>query len=186
MKRKNKFFLGSLIVLLVMGLVLASCAQLAGVAVTQATQNTQNKRLNSTIEHAISEIEKVLPDNATVWINKGSEGTGANRNALGIVTSTAGAVDTAVDDITSAFIQKGIRLVDRQNAALMQAEQKYQLGGAVSDQEIMSIGKAAGANILVIVSVVPQGTNQRLQVRVLDIEKGMPIMQSGSGEEWRI
>ena len=121
-----------------------------------------------------------------MWIHKGTESTGYNRNALGVVTSTAGAADTAVDDITAAFIQKGIRLVDRQNAALVQAEQKFQLGGNVSDQEILSIGQAAGANTLVTVSVVPQGRNQRLQIRVMDIERGVPLMQSGSGEEWRI
>ncbi|MDR0486816.1 MAG: hypothetical protein LBG91_01080, partial [Treponema sp.] len=70
--------------------------------------------------------------------------------------------------------------------ALLQAEQKFQTGGNVSDQEILSIGKAAGANTLVTVSVVQQGNNQRLQIRVLDIERGVPLMQSGSGKEWQL
>ena len=186
MKRGNVFLMGMLVIVLVFGMIVGSCAQLAGVAITEATQSSQNKRLNSAVAHAISEIQKVLPDNATVWIHKGTESAGYNRNALGVVTSTAGAADTAVDDITAAFIQKGIRLVDRQNAALVQAEQKFQSGGNVSEQEILSIGKAAGADTLVTVSVVPQGRNQRLQIRVMDIERGVPLMQSGSGEQWRI
>jgi len=136
MRKKNAFLLGLPAVLLVMGLVLTSCAQLAGVAIANATQSSQNKRLSSVIEYAISEIEKVLPDNAVVWIQKGRESTGVNRNAMGITASTAGAADTAVDDITS--------------------------------------------------SVVPQGNNQRMQIRVMDIERGVPLMQSGSGEEWRL
>jgi len=171
----KKNLLGMLVLVLVFGIMVGSCSMLAGAAVTGATQSSQNKKLNSVIQHAISEIEKVLPDNATVLIQKGTESVGYNRNALGVVTSTAGVADTAVDDITAAFIQKGIRIVDRQNT-----------GGNVSDQEILSIGKAAGANTLVTVSVVPQGNNQRLQIRVMDIEKGVPLMQSGSGEEWKL
>jgi len=181
--KKNVFLLGLLVVL---SLLAMSCAQLAGAAIQGASQSSQNKRLNTVIAHAIGEIEKVLPENATVWIDKGRESAGYNRNALGVVTSTGGAADTAVDDITSAFIQKGIRLVDRQNAALVQAEQKFQMGGNVSDAEMLSIGKAAGANTLVTVSVVQQGNNQRLQIRVLDIERGVPLMQSGSGKEWQL
>jgi len=190
MKKRNLVFWGLLAVLLVIGLVLTSCAQLAGAAVgaaiTSGTQSSQDKKVSSAIAHAISEIEKVLPDNATVWINKGTQSVSTNRNALGIATSTAGAADTAVDDITAALLQKGIRVVDRQNAALIQAEQKFQSGGNVSDQEMISIGKAAGANTLVTVSVVPQGSNQRLQIRVVDIETGIPLMVSSTGEEWRI
>ena len=184
MKKKNLFLLGMLVMSLVFGMMSGSCAQLAGVAITQATQSAQNKKLNNVITYAVSEIEKVLPANATVWINKGKESAGYNVNALGVATSTAGAADTAVDDITSAFIQKKIRLVDRQNAALIQAEQKFQTGGNVSEQEVLSIGKAAGANTLITVSVVPQGRDQRLQIRVMDIEKGVPLMQSNSGKEW--
>jgi len=180
----KKILWGMLVMVLVFGMTVGSCAQLAGVAITQATQSAQDKKLKSVIAHAVSEIEKVLPANATVWINKGRESAGYNVNAIGVVSSTAGAADTAVDDITSAFIQKGIRLVDRQNAALVQAEQKFQTGGNVSDQEILSIGKAAGANTLVTVSVVPQGRDQRLQIRVVDIEKGVPLLQSSSGKEW--
>jgi len=185
MKKRNLFLLGTLVMALVFGMMFGSCASIAGLAITEATQSSQNKRISSAVAHAIDEIEKVLPDNATVWIYKGRESSGSNRNALGIVSSTAGAAETAVDDITSAFIQKGIRLVDRQNAALIEAEQKFQSGGNV-EQEMISIGKAAGANTLVTVSVVPQGRNQRLQIRIVDIEKGIPIMQSGTGEEWRI
>ena len=184
MKKRDLFLLGMLVMALVFGMTVGSCAQLAGVAITQATQSAQDKKLKSVIEHAVSEIEKVLPANATVWINKGRESAGYSVNAIGVVSSTAGAADTAVDDITSALIQKGIRLVDRQNAALVQAEQKFQRGGDVSDQDILSIGKAAGANTLVTVSVVPQGRGQRLQIRVVDIEKGVLLLQSSSGKEW--
>jgi hypothetical protein len=186
MKKRNVFLLGMLAVTLVFGITVSGCGALAGVAITEATQSAQNKKVTSVIEHAISEIEKVLPADSTVWINKGTDSAGYNVNALGVATSTAGVAETAVDDITAAFLQKGIRLVDRQNAALVQAEQKFQTGGSVSDQEMVSIGKAAGANILITVSVVPQGKKQRLKISVIDIEKGVPLMQSDSGKDWQI
>ena len=186
MKKKNAFLLGLLAVFLVIELALASCALLTGAAISGASQSSQNKKLNRVVAHAVSEIEKVLPNNATVWIQKGTESVGYNRNVIGVVTSTAGAAETAVDDITASFIEKGIRVVDRQNAALVQAEQRFQAGGNVSEQDMLSAGKAAGANTLVIVSVVPQGDKQRLQIRVMDIEKGVPLMQSRSGKEWEL
>jgi hypothetical protein len=183
---KTNTFIAFMLMMVMFGFIGMSCTGLAGVAITEATQSQQNKRVNSAVAHAISEIERVLPANAIVWINKGRESASHQVSSLGVVTSTGGAVDTAVDDITAAFIQKGIRLVDRQNAALIQAEQKFQYGGNVSDQDLISIGNAAGANTLVTVSVVPQGNRQRLQIRVLDIEKGVPLMQSDSSNEWRL
>ena len=182
--KKMRMYIGGILLMLLVGFTGVSCAALAGAAITGATQSSQNKRINATITHAISEIEKVLPANAVVWIQKGSQGASVQRSSLGVVTSTGGAVDTATDDITSALIQKGVRLVDRQNTALLQAEQKFQLGGNVSDQELLRIGNAAGANTLITVSVVAQGNDQRLQIRVMDIERGVPIMQSSSAKEW--
>lgn len=184
--KKNLYLLGMLAMALTFGFTGMSCAYLAGTAIKNAAQSSQDKKVHAAVEHAISEIQKVLPDNAIVWIHKGRESAGYQQNSLGIVTSTGGAADTAVDDITSALMQNGIRLVDRDNSALVQAEQKYQSGGNVNDQDILSAGKAAGANTLVTVSVVSSGSKQRLQIRVMDIEKGVPIMQSGSGDEWSI
>jgi hypothetical protein len=59
-KRKNVFPLGMLAMVLVFGFAGMGCAQLAGAAITGATQSSQNKRLNSAIAHAINEIGKVL------------------------------------------------------------------------------------------------------------------------------
>ena len=188
--KKNIFLLGMLAMTLAFGFFEMSCLSLAGAAtgaaITNATQSSQDKKVHKAVDYAISEIQKVLPGDAVVWIHKGKESAVAERNSLGVVTSTSGAVDTAVDDITAALIQKGTRLVDRDNTTLVQAEQKYQMGGDVNDQDIVSAGKAAGANILVTVSVVANGSKQRLQIRVVNIEKGVPLMQSDSSDNWSI
>jgi hypothetical protein len=95
-------------------------------------------------------------------------------------------VEAVVDNLTSGFIQKGIGIVDRQNTVLVEAEQKRQMSGAVSDAEILRIGNAAGAKMIVIIGITGSGAMRRLQVRVLDIERGIPIMQSDTNDKWQL
>ncbi|MDR0301431.1 MAG: hypothetical protein LBI04_03855 [Treponema sp.] len=121
---------------------------------------------------ASSEVQNVLPKDARVWIYN---------------DVSANPMTTAVaDNITSDFIRKGIGVVDRQNAKLIEAEQEFQMSGYVSDDDFLSIGNAAGANIIVVIGIIGTGAMRRLQVRVLDIERRVPIMQSDTSEKWQL
>jgi len=122
--------------------------------------------------YASDEIQKVLPKDARVWIYNNA-----------VTNPLAGAV---VDNITSVFVRKGIRVVDRQNTALIEAEQQLQMSGYVSDDDFVSIGNAAGANTIVIIGIIGSGAIRRLQVQVLDIEKSVTIMQSDTDERWKL
>jgi len=121
-----------------------------------------------------AEIQRALPEKAIVWIYNNSP-----ENAM------AGAV---VDDISADLIKKGISLVarDRQSAALIETEHILQMSGAVSDNDIVRIGYAAGANTIVFIGITGTGAMRRLQVRVLDVERQVPIMQSDAGERWQL
>jgi len=130
----------------------------------------QQDPINRVTAFASEEIQKVLPSGTVVWLYNNSP-----RNAM---------VEAVVDNLTSGFIRKGIGVVDRQNTALVAAEQRLQLSGAVSDAEMVKIGNAAGAKIIVIIGITGSGAMRRLQVRVLDIERGIPIMQSNTDERW--
>ncbi|MDR2941428.1 MAG: CsgG/HfaB family protein [Treponema sp.] len=121
---------------------------------------------------ASEEIQKVLPKDARVWIY--------NNSANNAITSAV------ADNITSDFIKKKISVVDRQNIKLIEAEQKIQMSGFVSDNDFISIGNAAGANTIVVIDITGTGAARRLQVRVLNVEKGVPIMQSDTSEKWRL
>jgi len=118
------------------------------------------------------EIQKVLPKDARVWIY--------NNAAKNSITTAV------VDNITADFIRKKINIVDRQNVKLIEAEQKLQMSGYVSDNDFLSIGNAAGANTIVVIDITGTGAARRLQVRVLNVEKGTPLMQSDTGEKWLI
>jgi hypothetical protein len=122
--------------------------------------------------YAGEEIQKVLPKDAQVWIY--------NNAAKNPITTAV------ADNITSDFIKKKITVVDRQNLKLIEAEQKLQMSGYVSDKDFVSIGNATGANTIVVIDIIGTGASRRLQVRVLSIEKGIPLMQSDTSEKWRI
>jgi len=121
---------------------------------------------------ASEEIHKILPKGAKVWIY--------NNAADNPITAAV------VDNITSDLIKNGISVVDRQNAKLIDAEREYQMSGYVSDDDFISIGNAAGANTIVVIGITGSGAERRLQVRVLNVERGVSIMQSDTGEKWRI
>ena len=121
--------------------------------------------------HTSEEIRRIIPANARVWIYNSAAGS---------------MVDDIADNITADFIRRGIALVDRQNAALIDAERRFHLSGAVSDDDFLSVGNAAGASIIVTLGISGTGALRRLQVRILDIERGIPIMQSDTSEVWRL
>ncbi|MCL2067482.1 MAG: hypothetical protein FWG99_08460 [Treponema sp.] len=121
---------------------------------------------------ASDEIQKILPRNAKVWIF----------NNAGNNTMT----QAVVDNLIANFIYRGIGLVERDNAALIEAEHRFQVSGSVSDDDFLSIGNAYGANTIVVVGITGAGDMRRLQLRVLDIERGVPIMQSDTGDAWKL
>ncbi|GBU29465.1 hypothetical protein R84B8_03030 [Treponema sp. R8-4-B8] len=123
-------------------------------------------------DFASGEIQKVLPKNARVWIYNDS-----TKDALAVAIA---------DNIISDFISRKISVVDRQNAKLIEAEQKFNISGYVSDNDFLSIGNAVGANTIVVIGINGTGSMRRLQVRVLDIEKSVTIMQSDTTEKWKI
>jgi tetratricopeptide (TPR) repeat protein len=134
-------------------------------------EETQNP-VDRVTAYASEEIQKVLSSDAVVWLYNNYPG-----NTM---------VDAVVDNLTADFIRQGIGIVDRQNLALIEAEQKRQVSGAVSDAEMVRIGNAAGAKAIVVIGIAGSGAVRRLQVRVLDIERGIPIMQSDTNERWQL
>ena len=124
-------------------------------------------------EHAIDEVERVLPHGARVWIHN-------------TATVNLGMVNDVIDNMVSTFIGAGIPIVERQLIDLIVAEQDLHLSGAISDNDFISIGNLAGANTIVAVGITGAGAARRLQVRVLDIETATVMMQSGTGALWSL
>ena len=124
-------------------------------------------------DHAVGEIEKVLPETARVWIHN-------------TATTDQGLANDVIDNIVSAFLEHGITIVERQMLDRILGEHNLRLEGDVADSDLVSIGNLAGANTIVVVGITGAGATRRLQVRVLNIETGTVIMQSGTGGEWNL
>jgi hypothetical protein len=123
--------------------------------------------------HAVEEIQKVLPPDAKVWVFTNSK----EEKAL---------AGTVADEIIVGLMKKGIIVVDRKSSRLIEAEQKFQMSGYVSDDDFVSIGNAEGANTLAIVAITGVSSMRRLQVRVLNIEKRTNIFQSDTSDNWKL
>jgi hypothetical protein len=142
---------------------------------TLATEYGDKKsQTEKTSVSASEEIRKFLPQGAKVLIYNT---TPDNEKAT-----------VVLDNITADFITAGISVVDRDrlSAALIQEEQTTQMSGIVSDDDIVRIGNATGANTIVMLGVEGSGALRRLRVKVLDVEKRVPVMQSDTSEKWQL
>lgn len=155
----------------------ARIAELRQIVADKETVKTVHKEAVRPIEkasaHAVSEAISHLPDGARVWILNNSN------NERELVSSVA-------DNMTSSFIQNGITTVDRENIKLIESELMQQFSGSVSDDDILNAGRQAGANTIIILAVSGTGSMRRLQMRVLDVERGVPLFQSDTGNNWEM
>jgi len=122
---------------------------------------------------AFNEISRVLTPPAKLWIY-----------------SEKSTYDTLVNDINSnlvaAFIRAGVTVIDRKSIDLVMKEQKFQVSGFVNDDDIVQLGKLAGANTIVLVNITGVASARHLVIRVLDIETGTVRFQSDSGSQWNV
>jgi hypothetical protein len=103
---------------------------------------------------------------------------GSKVSLLKVSTVDAGLMDYIIAELSSAFINaEGINLVDRQNRDLLEAEQRFQLSGAVDDESAVSIGHLLGVDTLVMCSITGSGSLRRLVVQMLNVETGELVWQ---------
>jgi hypothetical protein len=134
--------------------------------------NAQNQTKIVT-NHVISEVRKVLPAEAKLWIYNNAK---SNKDLLNGI----------IDNMVSTFVNDGVTIVERQMINMIFKEQNLQMEGYVSDTDIVKIGNLAGANTIVIVDIAGTGNVRRLNVRVLDIGTGSVTMQSGTDSKWKL
>ena len=134
---------------------------------------TSDTPRDKVIALAVDEISNVLPKGSKLWIFNNSK----DERALS---------EIVVDGMVSGLLKKGVVIVDRENSKLMDAEQKFQSSGNVSDSDFVSIGNAAGANMLATVVITGTSSNRRLQIRILDIEKRTNIFQTDASSKWNL
>ncbi|MCL2043891.1 MAG: hypothetical protein FWG89_07125 [Treponema sp.] len=135
-------------------------------------RETQNQR-DAVITLMINTIFAHLPNAARVALINNSE---SDRDLAEFITNS----------ITAGLQSRNVTIVDRSNRALLDAERNYQLMGYVSDHELVSIGREAGVNTFVLISVYGIGSMRRLSVRMIDLERNTVIYQSPQTNEMNL
>jgi len=83
------------------------------------------------------------------------------------------------DRITTAIVQGGnLKVVDRTNQSLINAEQQFQMSGNVDDNSAVAIGRQLGAKFAVLCWISGVSSSRRLNLRVLNIETSQIADQS--------
>ena len=134
--------------------------------VTVATKFTESSgAVDSAIKQALKEILMRLS-------------AGSKVSLLKISTVDADLMDYVIAELSTALINaEGISLIDRQNRDLLEAEQRFQLSGAVDDESAVSIGHLLGVDTLVMCSIAGSGSLRRLVVQMLSVETGELVWQ---------
>ncbi|MDR1250560.1 MAG: CsgG/HfaB family protein, partial [Treponema sp.] len=73
------------------------------------------------------------------------------------------------------MVGKGFTLIDRSQLDRIRREQEYQMSGEVDDTQAVSIGKIAGANVILTGAVTGSGELRRLRLRALSTESGQVL-----------
>jgi hypothetical protein len=115
---------------------------------------------NSVVKGVVDALNSKLPSGTIIMLMK------QNSTEINMLNDV-------VDRITAAIIQAGnLRLADRSNQALINAEQQFQLSGNVDDNSTISIGHQLGAKYAVLCWISGAGSSRKFNLRILDIETG--------------
>jgi hypothetical protein len=95
------------------------------------------------------------------------------RARIAIVYVTAEDPDVAefiAGELEFIMVDQGLTLIDRSQLDRIRKEQNLQMSGEVDDDQAVSIGKIAGASIIITGAVTGSGSLRRLRLRALDTQ----------------
>jgi len=84
-----------------------------------------------------------------------------------------------LDEITLHFVNtRRYTIVDRRDINAVLTEQDFQLSGDVADDEVVSIGKFFGANVVITGNISGTGSQKRLVIKAIDVLTGEILAMS--------
>jgi hypothetical protein len=101
------------------------------------------------------------------------------QSKLAIVYVTAKDPDIAefiANELEYIMVEQGLTLIDRSQLDRIRNEQNFQLSGEVDDAQAVSIGKIAGANVILTGAVTGTGDIRRLRLRALDTQTAQVLV----------
>jgi len=117
------------------------------------------------IKNAVDMLQTKLPTGSVIMILKQNNN---DRNTL----------NDMLDQLTKNVVQgQKLKVVDRSNQAIINAEQQFQISGNVDDNSAVSIGKQLGARYAVFCWISGAMSTRKLNIRILDIETSVILDQ---------
>jgi hypothetical protein len=102
----------------------------------------------------------------------------APRSRLAIVYVTARDAEVSefiAGELEFIMVSRGFTLIDRSELDRIRKEQAFQFSGEVDDSQAVSIGKIAGADVIITGAVTGTGDLRRLRLRALSTETGQVL-----------
>jgi hypothetical protein len=160
----------------------------------QFTANSNRTIFKITVNAGFNSFDLILSkesENALIAISTASGIEGALEKASGDVSERFTANSkvaivyiTAEDRNTENYItgelehllqRRGFFIVDRSDLDKIRTEQQFGMSGEVDDDTAASIGKLAGANIVITGKIDGEGNLRRLRLRALDTTSGQVV-----------
>jgi hypothetical protein len=135
---------------------------------TGSVQNViDNKIINNALKNASDTLIQTLEKESRIAI-------------INIFTENEELSEYISRELELILVNKGLFVVDRSQLDLIRKEQNFQLSGQVDDNFAVSIGKFAGANVVIVGEISGTGNMRRLRLRALNTETARVI---GVGSE---
>jgi hypothetical protein len=102
---------------------------------------------------------------------------GGTRMAIVYVTAKdAEIAEYIANELEYIMLEQNLTLIDRSNLDSIRKEQNFQLSGEVDDNHAVSIGKMAGAEVIIIGAITGSGDIRRLRLRALDTQSAQVVV----------
>lgn len=100
---------------------------------------------------------------------------------VNVSSSDAEVSEYVAGDLESLLVKNDFIIVDRSELDRIRREQNFQLSGDVDDDQIVSVGKFAGAGIVITGRITGSGSMRRLRLRAIDVQSAEVKASSSQG-----
>jgi curli biogenesis system outer membrane secretion channel CsgG len=153
-------------------------AKAAGLKTTTTVTASQPAAQPSLSDRNIGRLQSALQKSAQTVM-----GSLNRQETIAIVNVTSSSQDMAqfvAGELEVVLVNNQFPVVDRNRLDAIRQEQRLQLSGDVDDNTAISIGKFAGAKVVIIGDISGSGSLRRLRLRALNTETALVI---GSASE---
>ena len=156
----------------------------SAVAVREAEEKNEEATPEVVPPPKSEEVMSVLPVGALTYDPSRVTQVGSRLGIAVMPINVKGEMDKYADALTDKMVSQLVNLrrfkvIERAALDKVLEEQQLQVSGVVDDQAAVQVGKVAGADAIVVASVVQKGSGGMVNVRVIDTETSETVVARG-------